>query len=786
MTGARNNSASANGLAVAAFFWILVVVFVTQVSAWLLPVTDGDASPTTTVALLGALESGLVAIPLLGIVFALKPSPGRAAMLIWLSAAALPLVLAPSRLIAPADSQLVIASQVVSCAVVVLLLRVIRRRESRSAAANPAAIGVAVGAGALAAMPWLVFGALGSPLDLVLALLLGVLVGRIAGQLTSMWLAAMANASRVATIGLGGFVIGGALLLLASALSTNGGQIPLMLALPALGWLCVALGYGPQGINTRPAAILVALAITAVVGLVDTDSVGIIALDPALSRAFGAAMLAVAIGWLLALAALASRAEFGHRATPWAISGGVLWLAALTLFVLVGQPGFNGDRLFVVLKDQGDVAQAATITNYDQRRQFVYRTLTDHATASQAGLRSQLDRFGIGYEPFYLVNALEVRGGLFARLLLMTRGDVDRVLPSPHLRPLPDLPDAGAGTEGGPTAPQWNLTNIGADRVWAEFGARGAGIVVGQSDSGAQWDHPELRDGYRGRNGNHDYNWLDPWTSTTAPVDAGGHGTHTLGSVLGNSVGVAPDATWFGCANLQRNVGNPALYLACMQFMLAPYAHGADPFTAGDPLRSANVLNNSWGCPRDFEGCDATVLQPAVDALSAAGIFVVASAGNEGPSCSTVADPIAIYANSFSVGAIDEQNDLAGFSSVGPVTADGSGRIKPDILAPGVGVLSSLPNSTYGTNSGTSMAGPHIAGVVALMWSANPALVGDIAQTRQILQDTATPFSGSLEGSGDESGSCLAQLGTGGRPNPISGYGVVNAYAAVQRAVAVR
>ena len=182
-----------------------------------------------------------------------------------------------------------------------------------------------------------------------------------------------------------------------------------------------------------------------------------------------------------------------------------------------------------------------------------------------------------------------------------------------------------------PPEPQWNLTEIGAPRVWDEFGARGQGIVVGQSDSGVQYDHPELLASYRGRDGNHDYDWFDPWYGEPAPVDFGGHGTHTLGSVLGDSVGVAPDATWIACANLPRNLGSAARYLDCLQFMLAPFPLDGDPFRDGDPVLSANVLNNSWGCPQEYEGCDPESLRPAVAALRDAGIFVVASAGNDGP-----------------------------------------------------------------------------------------------------------------------------------------------------------
>ena len=434
--------------------------------------------------------------------------------------------------------------------------------------------------------------------------------------------------------------------------------------------------------------------------------------------------------------------------------------------------------------------------------------MVDHAESTQAGLRSRLSSLGIGFTPYYLVNGLEVDGGLLTSLFLRMQPEVDRVLPSPRLRPLPSLLGIESGELGLPSDHDWNLKMLGAEQVWSEYGARGQGIVVGQSDSGVQSDHPELADSYRGRASGSDYNWYDPWAESPAPIDFGGHGTHTLGSVLGNSVGVAPDAEWIGCANLQRNLGNPAFYLDCLQFMLAPFQVGGDPFVDGDPTRSANVLNNSWGCPEAHEGCDPTSLQPAVDALQAAGIFVVASAGNSGPKCGTVEDPIATYAEAFSVGAVDQNSNLASFSSVGPVTVDGSGRVKPDIAAPGVEVWSAFPNSTYAALDGTSMAGPHVAGVVALMWSANPALIGDIERTAEILRTTARPFSGQMSDFGDiisperaqpalqnsdgyvqaidtlfpNSTACILLGNVDQTPNNLVGYGIVDAYKAVQMA----
>jgi subtilisin family serine protease len=357
---------------------------------------------------------------------------------------------------------------------------------------------------------------------------------------------------------------------------------------------------------------------------------------------------------------------------------------------------------------------------------------------------------------------------------LQSRPEVDRVLDSTVLRPLHQPMPTARGTEatlwsGGVL---WNQSQIHADQVWEEFKITGKGVVVGQSDSGADGTHPELAGSFRGNLDGKSDSWYDPWNQSTIPTDIGGHGTHTLGSAVGQHVGIAPGATWIGCVNLARNLGNPARYLDCMQFMLAPFEVGGNAFS-GNPQRGANVLNNSWGCP-PIEGCDPTSLLPAVRGLRAAGVFVVASAGNDGEyGCSSVRDPIAIYDDAFSVGAVDKVGNLADFSSLGPVVVDGSGRIKPDISAPGVGVLSSYPGGTYQIASGTSMAGPHVVGVVALMWSANPKLIGNIDRTEIILIQTAQAYKGRLP-------ACVA---SNKAPNNAAGYGLVDAYRAVQMAL---
>jgi subtilisin family serine protease len=455
------------------------------------------------------------------------------------------------------------------------------------------------------------------------------------------------------------------------------------------------------------------------------------------------------------------------------VSAIAAWVVVALLFLTNGNQGFYGDRLFVILEDQADISQVSQIEDIDERRTAAYQMLTRHANETQTELRNTLDRLGVEYTPYYLVNALEVHGGIFLRVFLSIRADVDRVIPSPRLRPAD--PAEASATSGGASAPtevQWNVTMIGADRVWDEFGVRGEGIVVGQSDSGADVNHPELRDTYRGLLEGDDYNWFDPWNGRPSPYDEGGHGTHTLGTVLGkNGIGIAPAATWFACANLHRNLANPALYLDCMQFMLAPFPQDGDPFVDGDPTRAAVVLNNSWGCPV-LEGCDPNALLAAANNLRLAGIFVVAAAGNDGPDCGTVDSPLSLYDSVFSVGAIDRAGNVAPFSSRGPISADGSERIKPDIVAPGVAIFSSVPGG-YATYPGTSTAGPHVTGAVALLWSADPSLIGDIDRTEQLLIDSADPYTGST------ATGCFE----GDVPNAAYGYGVLDVYEAVQEAL---
>jgi subtilisin family serine protease len=146
----------------------------------------------------------------------------------------------------------------------------------------------------------------------------------------------------------------------------------------------------------------------------------------------------------------------------------------------------------------------------------------------------------------------------------------------------------------------------------------------------------------------------------------------------GNQVGVAPGAKWIACRNMDAGGnGKPTTYTECFEFLMAPYPVGGDP-SQGDPTLAPDSINNSWTCPTS-EGCSTNTLLAVVDSVRAAGIFPAMAAGNSGPGCSSISDPPALYDSAVSVGATNSSNQISSFSSRGPITADGSNRLKPDV-----------------------------------------------------------------------------------------------------------
>jgi serine protease AprX len=440
-------------------------------------------------------------------------------------------------------------------------------------------------------------------------------------------------------------------------------------------------------------------------------------------------------------------------------------------------------EFLVVLNEQADLAGAGALPGREARLRYVHDRLRETARRTQALLRTELDAAGVTYHSFYVVNAMLVHGDRVLVERLASRPDMAHIAANPRVRQM--LPESTLGElDRAPAAVEWGVARVNADAVWT-LGYTGTGIVVAGQDTGYDWDHPALINQYRGYDGvtaTHDYNWHDAIHSgggicgadSPEPCDDNSHGTHTMGTIVGddggaNQIGVAPGAEWIGCRNMDRGVGTPATYIECFEFFLAPYPVGGNP-AEGDPSKAPHVINNSWTCPPS-EGCDWTSLQTTVENVQAAGIVVVASAGNSGSGCGTVKDPPAIYDAAFSVGATNDYDSIASFSSRGPVTVDGSGRRKPDVSAPGVDVRSSFPGGGYGSKSGTSMAGPHVAGTMALLWSSAPYLIGDVDATEWIIAHTARPQTTTQACGGDSPGDA---------PNNVYGWGIVDALASVE------
>jgi uncharacterized repeat protein (TIGR01451 family) len=442
----------------------------------------------------------------------------------------------------------------------------------------------------------------------------------------------------------------------------------------------------------------------------------------------------------------------------------------------------------IYFRERPDLSPAFEM-DWIERGRFVVRALQETADRSQERVRAYLDAQGVAYQAFWIDNVISVRSSnraAFAGLLEFP--EIEALLARRH----PILHEQGERSMPSlsPTGIEPNISHVGADQVWTEMGITGQGIVVANIDTGVRYTHEALSSQYRGNLGggsfDHNHNWWDPAPggSDLVPNDWHSHGSHTMGTMLGtdggaNQIGMAPEATWIACQAFEYTDDE---LLECGQFMAAPWdLTGAN----ADPDLRPHVVNNSWG---DCGQAADHWYDGVIDAWHALGIYPVFSAGNASncsytspPGCNTVGNP-ARSGHVTGVGSTGrDDGQYASHSNWGPtddpddVNPNGYPTLKPQVLAPGVNIRSSLNSgdAQYDTKSGTSMSAPHVSGLVALMWSAAPCLIGDYAATESIIQNTATPIPYASNCGGE---------GPSNIPNMAAGWGEINAYAAVSAA----
>ncbi len=442
----------------------------------------------------------------------------------------------------------------------------------------------------------------------------------------------------------------------------------------------------------------------------------------------------------------------------------------------------------VLMQEQADLSAASGFETQAEKGRYVFQQLRQTAERTQVEALAILNNAQAAHLSFYIANAIWVEADLQLLEALASLETVAAILPNQSIQAHFPKPASRAKNND---LVEWGISKIQAQRLW-ELGIRGQGVVVGGQDTGYEWEHPAITNQYRGRTANgvdHNYSWHDaihdvhPLNSDSlnpcgfdsrVPCDDHSHGTHTVGTMVGDAgpdhrIGVAPEAQWIGCRNMERGWGLPSSYIECFEWFLAPTdLDNLNP----DPSKAPQVIANSWGCPT-YEGCvpeNFAVMEIAVNHLRAAGVVVVVSAGNDGPECSSIKNPASIFEASFTVAASNQDDSIAPFSSRGPVWSDNSGRFKPNVTAPGVAVRSCVRGGGYASWSGTSMAGPHVAGAVATLISADPSLAGKVDLIEEILMQTAVPI---------YTNQVCGELSGQQQPNHTAGWGRIDLWKAL-------
>ncbi len=453
---------------------------------------------------------------------------------------------------------------------------------------------------------------------------------------------------------------------------------------------------------------------------------------------------------------------------------------------------------WVDFKNTADLSQAYFM-DWSERGWFVYETLKEQAEKTQSAAIAYLETTGLTYKSFWLANRILVEQSDKTVLtslqqfpnVISISAQKEYILYEPEKAEITDETKSAQLTNE-PKGIEPNITHVNAPDAWA-LGYDGTGLIVANIDTGVRYSHQALVGSYRGNNGDgtfdHNYNWYNPYDpSDNIPRDGNGHGTHTMGTMVGddggaNQIGIAPGAEWMACAGCPDGSCWDVALLGCGEFIAAPTDLNGEN---ADPDMRPNVVNNSWGdCGQTYDPW----FEEVIDGWHAAGVYPVFSNGNASncsypapPGLNTVGNP-ARSGNVTGVGSSSrDTGTYASHSNWGPTDNPdtvnpvvGFEMLKPQVIAPGVNIRSSTPGSDTAYQSGwsgTSMSAPHVTGLVAMIMQAAPCLVGDYAAVETIIESTAIDMVYS-------DGSPLTPTDF---PNFATGWGEIDALAAVQLA----